>query len=63
MIGQGDLFDQRAALAQSFLGEAVFCELLGMPGAAITAGNEANRIDAELRRSCGLPATFVPVSL
>lgn len=54
MTCQRDLFDQREALANSWLGESLFHELRGDYGLATYCADRANVVDAELRRMAGL---------
>jgi hypothetical protein len=50
MTGQGDLFDQRMAVAGRYLGEHLWAELTGDESRAAVAHWDANFVAAEVRR-------------
>ena len=54
MILQLSLFDQRVALADEYLGLAVFAELCGHEREAVFWAARANLVEASVRRMAGL---------
>lgn len=54
VILQLSLFDQRVALADEYLGLAVFAELCGHEREAVFWAARANLVEASVRRMAGL---------